>query len=95
MIILLSPIFNHHPSFGQAVKPFGIETFAPEGAIETLVASILPGFAWRNATGRDALLVEKFGQGLGYQLWAVITSHVLRPPIEHDQLFQDFDDSLM
>ena len=67
MIIVLPPSFGHHLRFGQAMKSFDIETFAPEGAIETLIAPILPGFAGGNPSGRDAKKPSDSRQGpLGF-----------------------------
>ena len=40
-----SPVFDHHPSLGQAVEELGIEAFAAKGAVETFVTPVLPGFS--------------------------------------------------
>ncbi len=72
MIILLPPIFDDDPGFRQTVKLFRVKAFPPKRAIEALIAPILPGFPRRNATGLDALLVEKRDQGLGHQLRPIV-----------------------
>ncbi len=84
MIILLPPIFDDDPGFRQILKLFRIKTFAPKRAIETLVASILPGFPWGNPTGRDALVLKKLEQGSSNELWSVVTPQVLGTAIAGD-----------
>jgi len=42
VIIQPSPVFEHHPSLGQAVEELGIEAFAAKGAVETFVTPVVP-----------------------------------------------------
>ena len=95
MIILLPPIFDDDPRFRQTVKPFRIKAFAPQRAIETFVAPVLPRFPWGNPTGRDALVFKKLEQGPSDELRAIVTTHVLGAPMASDQPSQHLDHALM
>ncbi len=95
MIIPVPPILNHHPCFPQAVKAFGIETFAAKGAMTAFIASVLPRFAGCHTTRLDALFVQKCRQGLGNEFWPVSAPDIRGALIEPYQPGEHLDDPLM
>ena len=59
VIIPTSPILDHDPGLWQALEEFGIEAFTAQGAVETFVTAILPGFAGFDPTRDNLLVVQK------------------------------------
>jgi hypothetical protein len=65
MIILAAAIFDDYAGVGYAVELSGISKLLPDRVpLKLSIASILPEFAVGNATGADALVLQKCGQVL-------------------------------
>ena len=63
LIVVVPPVFNHHPGVSQVQEPVTVQALIPELAIETLDVSVLRRFARCNKVQPYPAVLGPGGQG--------------------------------
>jgi hypothetical protein len=63
LVILFEPLIDHGLSLAGCAKPFGVESFSAEGAVEALIIPIFPGRYRIDADRSDGRFGQPFFEG--------------------------------
>ena len=88
MIIIMSPVVDHHPSFAQCVDYFPIQALPPKPAVKTLRIAVLPWASRFNVDRLDPVILKPLLDNLGNKLRAVVTPNELWSSMLLNAFFQ-------
>ena len=92
LIVFHAPAFHDDPSFKQGAKELPVKAFIAELVMEAFDVPVFPWGARRDVEGLDALIREPVLDGIGDELWAIVTSDVLGCSVALDSRFHHRDD---
>ena len=90
------PVGDDDAGLGERVELLAVEALIPEAGVVALDDPVLPGAAWFDGDGLDAVGGHELLDGLGDELGAVVGPDVLGPGLLADHgLEEDADDVLL
>ena len=89
MVILPTPVFQHHPGLSQRPELFPVQALLPQTRIEAFDVTILPRAARINIKRLDSVLRQPVAEIALNKLTAVITPDVFRGPVFFDEAGHD------
>src|SRR5665213_3662447 len=94
VIVVDTPVFDHHLGFDPVPEPLHGQTFVAEFAVEAFVGPVLPRLSWIDQRSLDTFFAGPFEQRRTDEFRAIIGPQVARRAVYADELAENLDDTL-